>query len=48
MSKEVNLTPQEKLYFDIRKAKGLIKPLEVSTFAKILKEINVKLPLHES
>ena len=39
------MTPEETLYFQIRKAKGLIKPLKESPMSKILKEINQKLPL---
>ena len=41
-------TREETLYFQIKKAKGELKPLEVSCFAKILKEINDKLPIIEN
>jgi len=39
-------TQEEKQYFQIRKAKGLIKPLKESSFAKTLKDIKNKLPIN--
>jgi len=43
----VILTKEEKQYFNIMLATGLIKPKAISPFKKVVKLLSEKIPLHE-